>query len=69
MTAPATPTPPPGSPEAVAQGCLCGVPERPGDVFYYVRVVPHSTWYVYINPACPLHGTGAQPDAEKAGRE
>ncbi|MDL5159610.1 hypothetical protein [Actinomycetospora termitidis] len=42
-----TPTTPPGSPEALRQGCDCSVllqPDQPG-------ADP-----AFVNPLCPLHG-------------
>lgn len=73
MTAPATPTPPPGSPEAVALGCLCPVLDNAHGRGAALRdstgrVQPNEPLY-WVADACPLHGTRAQPDAGKAGRE
>lgn len=71
---PLTPTPPPGSPEAVAAGCLCPVLDNAHgrgiefvdyDSMWRVTGTSRAWWR---NSKCPLHGHGA-PDADAQGDE
>lgn len=65
----ATPTPTPGSPEALARGCLCAaVPAYAVDLLVTALNRVREIHMAWVADACPLHGTGAQPDAGK-GRE